>query len=227
MLLNNVSISVIEFAKSQVEWMNDKIVQSFEAGRYNPFDFKHIKLCRSLAELNRIQTPSKNKLVLASTPDLQCGFTRSLFAEWCENPKNTIIFTGRSSSPDTLVNQLIENLNRKFISVEMKRRVKLEGEELDEYYRMQSEKEKEKLDKIKKSKELESIDGSSSSDDETGGVGGLEVTTSNVTGGGLTHAGKHDLMKIQENKSRFFKHTRKQFPMVIHNFFLSISQFFF
>jgi cleavage and polyadenylation specificity factor subunit 2 len=149
-LLNNVSISVIEFAKSQVEWMNDKIVQSFEVGRYNPFDFQHIKLCRSLSELNQITTPSKNKLVLASTPDLQCGFARQLFVEWCENPKNTIIFTSRSSSPDTLANQLIENLNRKQISIEVKLRVKLEGEELDEYFRVQIEKEKEKMDKIKK-----------------------------------------------------------------------------
>ena len=110
-LLNNVSISVIEFAKSQVEWMNDKIVQSFEVGRYNPFDFKHIKLCRSINELNRLNTPSKNKLVLASTPDLECGFSRQLFAEWCENPKNTIIFTSRCST-NTLANDLILNPNK-------------------------------------------------------------------------------------------------------------------
>jgi cleavage and polyadenylation specificity factor subunit 2 len=169
-----VAISTIEFAKSQVEWMNNKIVQSFEVGRYNPFDFKHIKLCCSLSELNRIQTPSKNKLVLASTADLQSGFSRNLFAEWCENPKNTIIFTSRTS-PDTLAAQLIENLNRKSISLEvswlfldifdfiyifviwfqMKKRVELEGVELEEHYRLQYEKEKEKQDRIKKSKELE------------------------------------------------------------------------
>jgi len=117
-LLNYVSISVIEFAKSQVEWMNDKIVQSFEVGRYNPFDFKHIKLCQSLHELNQINFPSRNKLVLASTPDLQCGFSRSLFAEWCENPKNTIIFTEKSS-PNTLAYELIKDLNKKFISIEV------------------------------------------------------------------------------------------------------------
>lgn len=37
----------------------------------------------------------------------------------------------------------------------MKKKVKLEGEELDEYYRDQMEKEKEKMDKLKKSAELE------------------------------------------------------------------------
>lgn len=117
-LLNYVSISVIEFAKSQVEWMNDKIVQSFEVGRYNPFDFKHIKLCQSLHELNQINSPSRNKLVLASTPDLQCGFSRSLFAEWCENPKNTIIFTEKSSKT-TLASMLINDLDMKFITLDV------------------------------------------------------------------------------------------------------------
>lgn len=200
-LLNNVSISVIDFAKSQVEWMNDKLVQSFEVGRYNPFDFKHIKLCRSLSELNRLNNPSKNKLVLASTPDLQSGFARSLFTEWCDNPKNTIIFTMRSSS-DTLAYTLMENLNRKSITIEMNKRVPLEGLELDEHYREMYEIEKEKQDRIKKSKELESIDESSSSDDDNA----LNIDTS-------VPSGKHDLMKIQENKSRFFKHAKKQFPM--------------
>lgn len=113
-LLNYVSTSVIECAKSQVEWMNDKIVQSFEVGRNNPFDFKHIKLCKSLHELNQIHSPSRNKLVLASTPDLQCGFSRNLFAEWCENPRNMIIFTEKSSYK-TLANKLIDNLNITFL----------------------------------------------------------------------------------------------------------------
>ena len=88
--------------------MNDKIVQSFEVGRYNPFDFKHIKLCRSLEELSQINYPSKNKLVLVSQADLECGFSRQLFIEWCDNPKNTIIFTNRPSA-NTLASALSEN----------------------------------------------------------------------------------------------------------------------
>ena len=117
-LLNNVSLSVIDFAKSQVEWMNDKIVQSFEIGRNNPFEFKHIKLCRSIAELNGLNTPSKNKVVLASTPDLESGFSRQLFVEWCENPKNTIIFTSRSGE-STLASKLLQNLTIKKISLDV------------------------------------------------------------------------------------------------------------
>lgn len=117
-LLNNVSISVIEFAKSQVEWMNNKIAQSFEVGRYNPFDFRHIKLCRSLGELNRLNTPSKNKVVLASTPDLESGFSRHLFAQWCDNPANTIIFTSRSSH-NTLASRLLQQPSPSHITIDV------------------------------------------------------------------------------------------------------------
>jgi len=39
----------------------------------------------------------------------------------------------------------------------VKSQVKLEGEELEEYYREQREKEKEKIEKLKKSAELEYI----------------------------------------------------------------------
>lgn len=117
-LVNNVSVSVIEFAKSQVEWMNDKIVQSFEAGRYNPFDFKYIKLCCSLSELNRINQPSKNKLVLVSLSDLECGVGKQLFIEWCENPKNAVIFTSRAS-PDTLAQTLIDNNAKKLLNIQV------------------------------------------------------------------------------------------------------------
>ncbi|ESO87744.1 hypothetical protein LOTGIDRAFT_219936 [Lottia gigantea] len=56
-LLNNVSFNVIEFAKSQVEWMSDKIMRAFEDNRNNPYQFKHLKLCHNLAELSRIPEP--------------------------------------------------------------------------------------------------------------------------------------------------------------------------
>lgn len=80
-LLNNVSYNVVEFAKSQVsferrtyillifdknpykylfpqiEWMSDKLTKSFDSARINPFQFKHVQLCHSLAELNKVSSP--------------------------------------------------------------------------------------------------------------------------------------------------------------------------
>lgn len=219
----------------KVEWMNEKLAQSFEVGRFNPFDFKHVKLCRSLNELHRLQTPSRNKLVLASTPDMECGFSRSLFVEWCENPKNTIILTSKCSR-DSLAFKLINLINEQTnkgssttISINISKKVKLEGDELDEYHRIEKEKEKEKADRLKKSKELESIDdNSSSSDDETTNKT-TSSTINNSTGNinfnrsisrnaqneiqlSTSSSAKHDLMK-PHNRNRFFKHTKKHFPM--------------
>lgn len=41
----------------QVEWMSDKIMKTFEGVAYNPFDFRHVKICRNLLELSRIRSP--------------------------------------------------------------------------------------------------------------------------------------------------------------------------
>ena len=37
--------------------MSDKIMRSFEDRRYNPFQFKHLQLCHSMAELAQVPEP--------------------------------------------------------------------------------------------------------------------------------------------------------------------------
>ncbi len=37
--------------------MSDKIMKGFEDRRNNPFQFKHLQLCHSLAELHKIPEP--------------------------------------------------------------------------------------------------------------------------------------------------------------------------
>lgn len=91
-LLNNVSYNVVEFAKSQIEWMSEKLMRSFEGARNNPFQFKHLQLCHSVQELSKVPSP---KVVLASSADLESGFARELFLQWCSNGNNSIILTTR------------------------------------------------------------------------------------------------------------------------------------
>ncbi|XP_014210156.1 probable cleavage and polyadenylation specificity factor subunit 2 [Copidosoma floridanum] len=188
-LLNNVSYNVVEFAKSQIEWMSDKLMKTFEGARNNPFQFKHLQLCHSMAELNLVPSP---KVVLASTPDMECGFSRDLFLQWCSNPQNSIIITSRTS-PGTLARDLKENGGNRNITLEIKKKVKLEGAELEEYLK----KERLKQEQLKQDK-METADVSSESEDE------LDV------GGGT---GKHDLLVKQEHKQGFFKQSKKQHPM--------------
>lgn len=72
--------------------MSEKLMKSFEGARNNPFHFRHVVLCHSMAELARVSSP---KVVLASGIDMECGFSRELFAMWASNPNNSIILTAR------------------------------------------------------------------------------------------------------------------------------------
>jgi len=48
------------------------------------------------------------QVVLASVPDMQCGYSRELFLQWCSSAKNCIILTNRTQ-PGTLSRILIDN----------------------------------------------------------------------------------------------------------------------
>ncbi|XP_044746186.1 probable cleavage and polyadenylation specificity factor subunit 2 [Coccinella septempunctata] len=187
-LLNNVSYNVVEFAKSQIEWMSDKLMRSFEGARNNPFQFKHLQLCHTLQELSRVPNP---KVVLASSPDMESGYSRELFLQWCSNPNNSVIITTRTS-PGTLARDLIDNGgNGRTIDLEIKRRVRLEGTELEEYLKTQKINGK---DNVKQDSESDSDD---------------DIEMSVIT------KGRHDIVIKQEGhvSGGFFKVTKKQYPM--------------
>ncbi|KAJ8724145.1 hypothetical protein PYW07_008125 [Mythimna separata] len=133
LLLSNVSYNVVEFAKSQIEWMSDKLTRAFEGARSNPFALRHLQLCHSVGEVSRTPGP---KVVLASFPDLEAGFARDLFLLWAPNPQNSIVLTARTS-PGTLARDLIEKGGDRTIELEISRRVRLEGVELEEYLQKQ------------------------------------------------------------------------------------------
>ncbi|RZC33435.1 cleavage and polyadenylation specificity factor subunit 2 [Asbolus verrucosus] len=187
-LLNNVSYNVVEFAKSQIEWMSDKLMRSFEGARNNPFQFKHLQLCHSLHELQKVSSP---KVVLASSPDMESGFSRELFLQWCSNPNNSIIITTRTS-PGTLARDLVDGGGNRQIDLIVKRRVKLEGSELEEYQKNQREKREDHTNRDN--------DESDSDDD-------IEMS--------VISKGRHDIVIKQEGKTSggFFKVTKKQYPI--------------
>ncbi|XP_050543875.1 cleavage and polyadenylation specificity factor subunit 2 isoform X2 [Daktulosphaira vitifoliae] len=129
--LTNVSYNTVEFAKSQIEWMSDKLMKSFEGARNNPFFFKHVKLCHNMNDLNKVPEP---KVVLASNADLECGFSREVFLMWSSKPKNSIILTHRTA-PGTLARDLIDRGGNRNLKLRIKKRIPLEGRELEEYNR--------------------------------------------------------------------------------------------
>ncbi|OCT65073.1 hypothetical protein XELAEV_18041315mg [Xenopus laevis] len=196
-LLNNVSYNVVEFSKSQVEWMSDKLMRCFEDKRNNPFQFRHLTLCHGYSDLARVPSP---KVVLASQPDLECGFSRELFIQWCQDPKNSVILTYRTT-PGTLARFLIDHPSERIIDIELRKRVKLEGKELEEYV----EKEKLKKEAAKKLEQSKEADLDSSDDSD------VEEDIDQIT----SHKAKHDLMMKNEGsrKGSFFKQAKKSYPM--------------
>lgn len=79
---------------------------------------------------------------------MECGFARELFLDWCVDPKNSVILTMRGQS-NTLASRLMTIANAKdrnvsrVMTLEIKRRVRLEGAELDEYWRTKKDKEQQ------------------------------------------------------------------------------------
>lgn len=200
-LLNNVCYNVVEFAKSQVEWMSDKIIRGFEDRRNNPFQFKHVQLCHSLSEVHRLPNP---KVVLASVPDLQSGFSRDLFVDWCSDPRNTVVLTTRSS-PGTLARRLTDNPSYRSIDLEVKKRVPLEGEELEEFMR----RKREQTADARISGGNEKDDGQTSSDESD-----IEAEEADVHAPGERQV-QHDLLLRGDAKIRsgFFKQVKRSYPM--------------
>lgn len=141
--LSPMAINVLEFARSQLEWMSDSLSKSFYNGRPNPFDLtKQLKICTSVRELER-QYPGP-KVVLATDSSLTCGFAKDLLLRWGGDPRCKIIFTD-SSDPNTLAAELRGHAPGAPVVVTVTKplRVELEGEELAEYRKENERKRRE------------------------------------------------------------------------------------
>eukprot|EP00061_Rhincodon_typus_P017806 g46671.t1 len=105
------------------------------------------------------------------------------------------------TTPGTLARYLIDNPNTKKMDIEIRRRVKLEGKELEEYL------EKEKLKKEAAKKQEQEKERDVDSSDESDVEEDMDQP--------LTGKTKHDLMMKSESsrKGSFFKQAKKSYPM--------------
>ncbi|KAK8002829.1 hypothetical protein PG989_002548 [Apiospora arundinis] len=115
--------STMKYARSMLEWMDERIVQEFEdvadgskktngagdggnAGKQGgPFDFKYLKLLDRKGQVDRLLAPkaggedSVGKVILASDSSLEWGFSRDAFRAIVSDPKNLLILTGLPAQP--------------------------------------------------------------------------------------------------------------------------------
>ncbi|KAI9258770.1 beta-lactamase-like protein [Phascolomyces articulosus] len=159
-MLTNTSYHTAHFAKIMLEWMGDDLTQHFSQTRENPFDFKYLRLCHKLEDIDVYTGP---KVVIASNNSLETGFARDLFLRWMgeERPvtHNTLLLTARSS-PGSLARHLYDIWNERTttanddgnkrtikpaidynesVHMTVYKRVPLEGEELAEFEERQRE----------------------------------------------------------------------------------------
>eukprot|EP00116_Pleurobrachia_bachei_P003319 sb/3463581/ len=129
-LLNHMGYNVVDSAKNMLEWMSDTVTKQFEEQRSYPFHFKHLHLCHSLHELEKLPLPY---VLLTSQADLSSGFARNLLAVSAEAAENCIIVTQRTK-PDTLASRLLNNSpTNNTIDITIGKRVPLEGKELEDH----------------------------------------------------------------------------------------------
>lgn len=147
-MLNYVSTSSVEFAKSMLEWMSDAIVKKFDNNRENQFNFSFVKTITSIEELNSLPKPS---VVVTSFPSLECGFARDLFIKWASDPKNLLLFPDKSYA-GSLARRLLAPNRPKRIQFMYHHRVPLEGQELADF---EAKKRKEKDAQLAKKRDEE------------------------------------------------------------------------
>ncbi|XP_044722146.1 metallo-beta-lactamase superfamily domain-containing protein [Hirsutella rhossiliensis] len=95
--------STMRYARSMLEWMDNNIVQEFEAKEAGPFDFKHLRLLERRAQIAKLLSrvgdhgESKGRVILASDMSMEWGFSKDLIKGLASDSKNLVILTDRPS----------------------------------------------------------------------------------------------------------------------------------
>lgn len=160
--LSRNSYRTIQYAKSMIEWMGDDVNKAFSASRENPLDFRNIQALSNHLDLHKI---AQSKVVLATVPSLESGFSQDLFLDWCSNPDRVVLLTNKGP-PGSLARRLYDEWNARVddaedvsatgllqmdlkIPLRVKRKVPLEGEELLAHLRdIQLQREREAAEAI-------------------------------------------------------------------------------
>jgi cleavage and polyadenylation specificity factor subunit 2 len=107
--------STMRYARSMLEWMDDSIVQEFEAfaedqrkvnGANNkkeggPFDFKYLRLLDRKAQIARLLSQNienagtEGRVILASDSSIEWGFSKDLIKGLAQDSRNLVILTDK------------------------------------------------------------------------------------------------------------------------------------
>ncbi|KAF9172141.1 cleavage and polyadenylation specificity factor subunit 2 [Mortierella sp. AD010] len=231
-LLTNFSYRTAHFATSMMEWMGDTVRSQLTDTRENPFQFKYLRLCQRLSDLEKYPGP---KVVLASNLSMESGFAREVFLrlEWSKDPNNVLILTERAL-PGEMARYLYDEwkqgvgeLESKEVGCEVQldqilrlnidRKVPLEGQELADFLAAKEARlERERADAalLERSRRTLLEEENDSDDDESSMDGDSNLVDIDTL---LSKSGSHDVyMKDATKSGGFFKQTQsyRMFPYV-------------
>lgn len=132
--LSPMASNILEFAQSQLEWMNDSLSSGFYNGRPNPYTLLSLKRVATVRELDSL--PPGPRVVLATDSSLMYGPAKELLLRWGGDPKNCVIFTD-SSEPGSLADELRNQEPPVIATVSRIDKVELEGKELEVFQEAQ------------------------------------------------------------------------------------------
>jgi cleavage and polyadenylation specificity factor subunit 2 len=104
LLLGRQAEATLARASTQLEWMRDRVGADFATKRRRAFfDLACLRAVGSWEAFQRL--PPGPKVVLASSPSLECGLSRRLFLEWAPSRLNAVCFV-EPARPGTLAHTL-------------------------------------------------------------------------------------------------------------------------
>ncbi|BGO93358.1 hypothetical protein NBRC10512_005524 [Rhodotorula toruloides] len=146
-LISRTGREAVGFVRSLTEWMGGQIAGSGA----EKLKFANLRIFSSLDEIATTIPPSVPKLILTVPSTLSYGYSRALFLDFARNPANLVLLTGLSE-PGSLARWLAREVWEpqqekgckygegkvgkevkmdQTIELEMKRKVYLEGDELE------------------------------------------------------------------------------------------------
>lgn len=131
--------TTLDFARSQLEWMNEDLVKSLGHTRVeNPLALKCVTPCTSIKDVKKLSRGPK--VIVATSDSLEDGHSRTLFTWWASQPNSAIVLAlePKQGSLAEKIQQMDQSRNHSgrpppVMTMTLSKRVPLKGEELDEY----------------------------------------------------------------------------------------------
>eukprot|EP00667_Euglena_gracilis_P003870 EG_transcript_3888 len=152
-VVSNVAHRTVEFARGMLEWMNDNVHRRFDESRYHPMKFQHFHFLHSMEELDELRAERRPMVVIATPASMNTGFSLEVFASFAGSDHNAVVFVEQGPEGSVARTVIDEYFKRQrhgkaaapLVTVDLARKVPIEGDELREWQeRVQEEEEKER-----------------------------------------------------------------------------------